>query len=201
MTVRSSISNFILLTNIEKKPSSTIMYVQLADVYGSVTFVYSTECYTALLFHFISPPQAVLASFVLRGARRIAKRYLDSCICRSQSLLQQYLWTTKTTCMLLDQTTRTSKFSFWQACLHVSSTLSFLILHTSSWHSSNSKLPGVWSKINSWTHKFPLLQDFVDDRALLFNWLRPPQHHPPSHTRVSGHKHNYILYIYIYIYI
>ena len=29
------------------------MYVQLADVYGSVLFVYSIECYTDLLFHFI----------------------------------------------------------------------------------------------------------------------------------------------------
>ena len=95
-----------------KKPSSTIMYVQLADVYGSVLFVYSIECYTALLFHFIFSIFFYLSSssfglFCVGRSYKNCKEVFGSCICRSQSLLQQYLWTKRTTCMLLDQTTRT----------------------------------------------------------------------------------------------
>ena len=134
---------------------------------STVQFSLSIQSNATLLFCFILSsqsfsisPQAVLASFVLGGATRIAKRYLEAVyaglrVCYNSIFgLKEPLVCCWTKPLVLSIQ---SKFSFWHACLLVWSTLSFLILHTSSWHTSSSKLPGVWSKINSWTHKFPVL--------------------------------------------
>ena len=93
-----------------------------------------------------------------------------------------------------------SKFSFSR------STPSFLVLHANSRHASSSKLPGVRTNVNSWTHKFPLLQCFAEDRefpALLFIGSTPRNDVTSlttytTHTRVSDTRKNIYIYIYIY---